>query len=198
MSASPALKRRLSCLPKQAGSITKQKDKKKKNDMPRKPTMMDRHTKIVRNTAITEKESAKTISTCRTQASGQCGWIGLCHQCTHTGRSDPSAACRWTTANQSDHGIMWEEGRPFWNKTQPELKLMETDRIIFIFILNAKMLILEELREGRPFGNSTQPELNLKSMGTDYIKQAGLSRATLEISFEFSNNFPLKLISHIV
>ena len=170
MSASPALKRRLSCLPKQAGSITKQKDKKKKNDMPRKPTMMDRHTKIVRNTAITEKESAKTISTCRTQASGQYGWIGLCHQCTHTGRSDPSAACRWTTANQSDHGIMWDEGRPFWNKTQPELKLMETDRIIFIFILNAKMLILEELREGRPFGNSTQPELNSKSMGTDRIK----------------------------
>ena len=29
-------------------------------------------------------------------------------------------------------------------------------------------------------------------------KQAGLSRATLDISFEFSNNFPLKLISHIV
>jgi anionic glutamate receptor len=29
-------------------------------------------------------------------------------------------------------------------------------------------------------------------------QQAGLSRATLEISFEFSINFPLKLISHIV
>ena len=47
---------------------------------------------------------------------------------------------------------------------------METDHTIFIFILNAKMLILEELREGRPFGNSTQPELNSKSMGTANIK----------------------------